>query len=184
MSRRLLILLPLLISFGGCSKEEVQEAISQRVEQADALTSRVVERVQAEAGMSGNSQFTVDGDASTKRCFWEIIPTETDQSQTLRICNYNATVPESFPSYLFLAPCDVSSTVGLAGKSFQGTLFLQKESDGPLWYTEVGETVTLTISQVDASGITATIDGASVSCTTDDQSHSLSASFRCVEVTQ
>ncbi len=182
MSCRLLFLSLLLISFLGCSKEDVQEAINQRVEQADAIGSRVVERVQAEVGLSGNSQFSVDGETSTKQCFWEIIPTETSQANTLRIGSYNATVPESFPSYLFLAPCDVSSTVGLAGKSFQGTLFLQKESDGPLWYTGDGETVTLTISQVDGSAISATIDGASIACTSDNQAHNLSAKFRCVEV--
>jgi hypothetical protein len=181
MSCRLLLLLPLVLSV-GCGKEEVEQAINQGMKNADSLISQGVQRAKSEVGMSGSSQITVDGNTQVKQCFLEILPAQDEQPGLLRISSYHSKVAETFPSYLFLAPCDVTEITDLVGKSFSGTMFVRKQSSGPLWHTRDGETTTLHVENVDASGIQAIIENASLACTTDRKTHDLSAKFRCLEI--
>jgi hypothetical protein len=157
----------------GCGKTDLNELVDQAkkkaaegsemvkqsvVETVDTTVDRAAERLgqgKEVLNLAGDMQLTAGDPVTTQACYLRLIDIGDGRPHVLQLASYRQPGQETFPSVFAQAPVAVNSLEGLAGQTIAAKWFLQRESSGPVLFTE-GAPIELRVR--DVSGQTATIE--------------------------
>ena len=161
------------VVISGCSKEKMDELVASAKEKTTQLSdatatmkeqvSGVAAEVSEKAGRtmdqietvlpgSGEMTLNIGKPVSLSRADLQVVRVDENRSVVLQIFSYATDKPiVDYPSVMLRAlaeptSADFSDASPWFGKPLECTVFLQETADGPIWATELGKSVSLTLS--------------------------------------
>lgn len=156
------------LAMSGCDRAESRS--SSKPNSVVAGNQSAVSSSRQIAGAAGKIDIQLDNakiDASG--CFARLIVLHDGRPNILQITNYADPKAESFPSVFIRAQVAQTSPGAIAGRRIEAQqMYIQLSSSGPIWKTPDGQSVQLSISDVDGNRIEATINGVLVDAVTNE----------------
>lgn len=163
-------MLAIVVLLAGCGKDDLNSLVDQAKQQAMAGGEAVAKSVDQSldqaaeqlAGtkevlnLAGDMQLTLGEPLSTSACYARVVSIGGGRPNVLQLTSYRDKSQESFPSVFVQAVVTGDSISAISGQTVEAELFAQRESNGPVLFTDVGQMVTLKVAQVE--GQTATIE--------------------------
>lgn len=192
----------LLIGLPGCSKEEMQDMVSQAKDAATSATATVSESVQdatenavaqateavetagdlsGVADMTGKATMTLDGPTEFGASYVRLIKLNPGRPAVLQIKSYKDGEVDAFPSFLVQAQVEATDLASLAGKPIPAKVYAQKTATGPVWHSADDAPASLSLTVVEGK-VTAKIESAELLNTDNGQRSPTSASFECASL--
>ena len=174
--RRAMILL-LAVVAAGCSKEDLTGALDkaknavtdnaakakQAVQDKMATTT---EKVQEKLNLAGSIELTAGEPIKTDACYVRWIPQGSGRPTVLQLQSYSEADRETFPSVFLQAPVQANSITELIGEPIAARLFVQREAEGPVLFSDVSTPVELKITAVQDQTVSAELTGVMLRDTT------------------
>ncbi len=181
----------LVVLAGGCSKEKMDELVSQAKDTATSVASDVTQEVTKEVESITEAAGDVSGvgDTTGKATMMLDAPTEFAASyiqfvtiegrpSVLKIKSNKDGETDVFPAFLLQSQVTAPSLDALNGQRIAARLFAQKQADGPIWYSPDDKPVQVVIQIVEGK-VTAKLDAASVLESANEQPVTVSGTFDC-----
>jgi hypothetical protein len=173
------IALMLAVMLGGCSKED----LNKLTEQVKTATTDTVEQVQKQVApvlpKTGQFQVTADGPVNSPTGHAALIVLGEGRPAVLQLRSYANVNDETFPAIFFQGTTGVGTVADLVGKTVTGKVFLQNAVGGPVWASEDGAPVTVSVQAVEGSELVGIFSNGMVQDATG-RSLTLTGSFRAV----
>ena len=90
---------------------------------------------------------------SLEQCAAKFIALGNGRPAVLQLSSYVSAGTEKFPSVHLRAMVSAETPLALKGMELDGSMHVQYEKDGPLWYSEVESPIKLRIAEVDEGRI-------------------------------
>ncbi len=172
---RLAAILILAIIAAGCSKEDLTGALDKAknaVTDSAAKTKDVVEekmasttdQVQQTLNLAGSIELTAGAPIKTDACYVSLIPQGSGRPTVLQLQSYRDA--ESFPSVFLQAHVQANSITELIGEPLAARLFVQREAQGPVLFSDAATPIELKITAIEDQVVSATLTGAALRDTT------------------
>lgn len=162
---RALLVLVAVVAF-GCSKEDLtgaldkaKNAVAENAEKAKSAVQEkmetTTEQVQEQLNLAGNFELTAGEPVKTGACYVRLIEQGAGRPSVLQLSSYRDAERESFPSVFLQAQVDATSISELIGKPQSGRLFIQREAQGPVLFSESASPIQFNITSVDEQLVSA-----------------------------
>lgn len=181
------MLLILAAGLSACSKEKFNELIDKTKQHVSTGADKVKQSVTAatdtakeQLNLAGQAQFNLDSPIVIAGCYASFLHPGEDRPSVLQIRSYRDPAQESFPSMLLRAQVPAKSASELVGQVVTAQLFLQKDSNSPVWYCSPGTHVELKIISADAQTLAAEIIGGTVRHTHKDDNENVTGTLSAV----
>lgn len=170
------MLLGVVLSSVGCSKEQAAELAASVRKQAGDAADKASQAVQdtvkkaSDAASSagdkildaapGVADFVASGSADLKigsdshsfaGSYCRFVPVSPKHGSVLQVRSYASLENERFPSYFFQAKTTDGGLSSLVGQEIPGQLFVQLEEGGPVWFSN--EPVVARLSSIDGESV-------------------------------
>ncbi len=173
---RAMLVLALATAF-GCSKEDLtgaldkaKNAVVENAEKAkDVVQEKMettTEQVQEQLNLAGSFELTAGEPLKTDACYVRLVQQSNGRPTVLQLASYRDVEREAFPSVFLQAQVEAASLSDLVGKTISGRLFIQREANGPVLFSEDGSPVELSITSVDEQLMSAELTNAKLRETT------------------
>lgn len=183
-----LLLACALVSLGACSKTEVSDLVGKVKQTASEGSDKVkqavseqigdaADNVQEQLNLAGSIELTLDTPVATQACYAQFIRQGSGRPNVLQLQSYRSAENESFPSVFLQAQVQADSANELVGQIVSARLFVQPQTDGPLWYSAIGNPVELKVVSVEESLLTAELAGGSLRSTAGGADVAASGTF-------
>jgi hypothetical protein len=154
----------------GCSKDDLagaldkaKNAMSENAAKAkEAVQSKMdatTEQVQQQLNLAGTIELTAGDVVKTEACYLSLIPQGSGRPTVLRLQSYRDAERESFPSVFLQAHVQANSVAELIGEPLAARLFVQRDAQGPILFSDVATPVELKITAVEERLISAELSG-------------------------
>ncbi len=174
---RLAAILILAIIAAGCSKEDLTGALDKAknaVTDSAAKAKDVVEekmasttdQVQQTLNLAGSIELTAGAPIKTDACYVSLIPQGSGRPTVLQLQSYRDADGESFPSVFLQAHVQANSITELIGEPLAARLFVQREAQGPVLFSDAATPIELKITAIEDQVVSATLTGAALRDTT------------------
>lgn len=161
----------------GCSKEDLtgaldkaKNAVSENATKAkDAVQAKMestTEQVQEQLNLAGSIELTAGDMVKTDACYVSLIPQGAGRPTVLQLQSYRDAERESFPSVFLQAHVQANSITELIGEPLAARLFVQRDAEGPVLFSDVDSPIELTITGVENQVISAQLTGSKLRDTT------------------
>jgi hypothetical protein len=155
----------------GCSKEDLtgaldkaKNAVSENAAKAkDAVQSKMgatADQVQQQLNLAGSIELTVGDAVKTDACYVSLLPQGAGRPTVLQLQSYRDAEHESFPSVFLQAHVQANSMAELIGEPIAARLFVQREAQGPVLFSDIATPIELKITSVEERVISAELSGA------------------------
>jgi hypothetical protein len=161
----------------GCSKEDLtgaldkaKNAVSENATKAkDAVQAKMestTEKVQEQLSLAGSIELTAGDVVKTDACYVSLIPQGAGRPTVLQLQSYRDAERESFPSVFLQAHVQANSITELVGEPLAARLFVQREAEGPMLFTDIDAPVELKITAIENQVVSAQLTGSKLRDTT------------------
>lgn len=158
----------LVFSFGGCSKESIDSAVSAVKETGQDLASRTqdmannaVTAAKEQLPETGSASLNLDPRFVSDSAQVRIVNIADGRESVLQISNYAPdTVPSSYPQLFIQGNTRASSISQLSGKAVMCSIYAKSDASSPLIATPDGELIRVMFSSpnIEKGTIKATIN--------------------------
>jgi len=179
----------------GCSRDEFNELVdkaktattesAEKMQQAVTDTRDAMESasagVQEELQLAGSIELSAGVAIQTNACYVHFVPQGSGRAAVFQLRSYRDAGSESFPSVFLQAQTRANSIEELAAEgTIPSRLFVQLESNGPVLFSDVGQPVELTITNVDDETLAAELSGGSLRSTESAPQVTVTGTFQGV----
>lgn len=152
----------------GCSKDDLtgaldkaKNAVTDNAAKAkDAVQAKMetaTEQVQEQLNLAGSIELTAGEAVKTDACYVSLIPQGVGRPTVLQLKSYRDADRESFPSVFLQAHVQANSITELIGEPLAARLFVQREAQGPILFSDIATPVELKISAVEDQLLSAAV---------------------------
>ena len=157
----------------GCSQEDLTGALDKAKDVvADSAAKgkqfvqekmdETTEQVQEQLNLAGRFELTAGEPLMTDACYVRVIAPGTGRPTILQLQSYRDAERESFPSVFLQAQLQANSLAELVGEPLSARLFIQREPEGPILFSEISTPITLTITSLENQLVSAELTGAAL----------------------
>jgi len=171
-----LVLLPGLF-LAGCDDWQVRKAVDERAAGLKKAVEETVKDVQESVSPTGGIELILDEPVKTDACQALFILSPSPRPTVLQLTSYENPDAETFPSVLIRAVVVAGAPADLSGKTVAAQVFVQTATDAPVWHTEPGQGVELTISEVSSTTIRGNISAGTMTSTATGQGMDVTGTF-------
>ncbi len=168
---RLAGILILAVVAAGCSKEDLTGALDKaknavtdnaaKAKQAmQEKMSTTTEKMQEQLNLAGSIELTAGEKFTTNACYVSLIPQGAGRPTVLQLQSYRDADSESFPSVFLQAHVQANSITELIGEPLAARLFVQRQAQGPVLFSDSAMPIELEIIAVEEKVVSAKITGA------------------------
>lgn len=154
----------------GCSKEDLTGALDKaknavtenaaKAKQAvQGTMADTTQQVQEQLNLAGSIELTADAPIKTDACYVRLLPQGSGRPTVLQLQSYRDAERETFPSIFLQAHVQANSIGELIGEPLAARLFVQREAQGPILFSEVATPIELKIIAVEDKLLTAELSG-------------------------
>lgn len=157
---RLGLLLGILVAAVSCSENvNVGDFVDESVGKVRQTVEKGVEEVKQSANLAGNIELTLSPPVQAKACYASFYLVDADRPAVLQVASYPKASAETFPSVFMRALVETPTVADLTGKTVSAEVFVQTESDGPVWHSRGPGHIQMRIEEVSADSIAGKILG-------------------------
>ena len=167
-----LLLLPATLSV-GCSKEDltgtldkaksaVTENAAKAKEAVQAKVESTTETVQEQLNLAGSIELTAGEIVKTDACYASFIRQGAGRPNVLQLQSYRDAEREAFPSVFLQVQVQANSIAELVGEPLSARLFVQRDAQGPILFSDVTSPVQLTVTAFEEQLISVEINAGEV----------------------
>jgi len=160
--------------------EKVKEAVSQEVESVQEKMGAASTEVQEQLSMAGTIELTAGAPLKTDACYARLIAQGARRPAVLQLQSYRDANSESFPSVFLQSQVEVSSPSELVGKIVSARLFVQRDAQGSVLFSETESPVELRIVSLEEKLLSAELVAASLLDTATGESVAATGRFEGV----
>jgi len=162
----------------GCGENvNVGEFVDDSVGKVRQTVEKGVEGVKQTANLAGNIELTLSPPVQAKACYASFYLVDADRPAVLQISTYPKADTETFPSVFMRALVQTNSAAELAGKTVSAEVFVQPNSEGPVWHSRGPGHVQLQIEEVSEDSIAGKILGGQLISTETGQPIDVTGTF-------
>lgn len=146
----------------GCSKEDLTGALEKAKNAKEAVQAKMdvtTEQVQQQLNLAGNIELTAGEVVKTDACYVSLLPQGSGRPTVLQLQSYRDAERESFPSVFLQAHVQANSIAELIGEPLAARLFVQREAQGPVLFSDISTPIELKITSVEERVISAELSG-------------------------
>ncbi len=169
--QRLAAILILAVVATGCSKEDLTGALdkaknavtdnaAKAKEAVQEKMASTTDKVQEQLNLAGSIELTAGETFTTNACYVSLIPQGAGRSTVLQLQSYRDADSESFPSVFLQAHVQANSITELIGEPLAARLFVQRQAQGPVLFSDEATPIELKITAVEDQIISAELTGA------------------------
>lgn len=162
-----IIMLTLVVA--GCSKEDLTGALDKAKDTVAETTQAVkqkmevtTEQVQKQLNLAGRIELTAGEPLQTDACYVRLIPQGSGRPTVLQWRSYRKADRESFPSVFLQAHVQANSLAELIGEPLSARMFVQRDPQGPILFSEVSTPIELKITAVEEQLVSAELISATL----------------------
>jgi hypothetical protein len=167
--RRATILILAVIA-AGCSKEDLTGALdkaknavtdnaAKAKEAVQEKMATTTEKVQEQLNLAGSIELTAGEPIKTGACYVSLIPQGSGRPTVLQLQSYRDADGETFPSVFLQAHVQANSITELIGEPLAARLFVQREAQGPVLFSDVSTPIELKITAIQDQLVSAEVNG-------------------------
>jgi hypothetical protein len=162
----------------GCHETvDVGEFVDESVGKVRQTVEKGVEEVKQSANLAGNIELTLSPPVQAKACYASFYLVDADRPAVLQIASYPKAETETFPSVFMRALVQAPSAADLTGKTVSAEVFVQQNSEGPVWHSRGPGHVQLQIEEVSDDSIAGKILGGQLVSTDTGQPIDVTGTF-------
>ena len=176
MHKTMVLGMILLLLGGGCSKEEMKQALDDAKAKTQQVTKTAVAEIEERLPASGNIELRSNPKIEqASKATVRIISIGDGRPSSVEIASYNPSSEPTYPAIYLHGPTTAADAQALSGQTVACDLYLQVKSHLPVAMTRPGESAQVTFNRFDAEEGTVIATIAPVELmTSDDQTLSVS----------
>lgn len=151
LDSRALAISAAILACGGCNSDSLTKDLGDAVKSVQDSVST------ATGAVSGSIELSLDPPLHLETCFARFTPPSYDRPGVLELTSYEDPSGESFPSVYLRIETEGRLAEDLVGQSVPATLFIQRNSNGDLWHTDLNEPPQIMVVGVNSSLVTCEI---------------------------
>lgn len=170
---RLAAILILAVIAAGCSKEDLTGALdkaknavtdnaAKAKEAVQEKLASTTEKVQEQLNLAGSIELNAGAPIKTDACYVRLIPQGSGRPTVLQLQSYRDAERETFPSVFLQAHVQANSIAELIGEPIPARLFVQREAQGPVLFSDAASPIEMKITAVKDQVVSAELTGAAL----------------------
>ena len=155
----------------GCSKEDLTGALDKAkgaVAEGTAKAKQVVQenvetttqQVQEQLNLAGSFDLTAGEPLKTNACYVSLIPQGAGRPTVLQLQSYRDADRDSPPFVFLQAHVQANSIADLVGEPLSARLFVQRDAQGPILFSDVSTPIEFEITSVEEQQVSAKLTNA------------------------
>lgn len=174
------------LPFSGCgnvklptSLDEAKQAVTDTAEQVKEAAPGAIQQVPAIVDR-GSIEVNVGGPVKGSACYATVAAFSSGRPAVLQLKSYQGAAGDAFPAVFVHARLPEGATGVSAGQTYQADVYVQASADAPLWRSDEGSPVELTITTSDGARIAGDIVKGALINTSDGSRTDVTGTFQGV----